>query len=73
MPRGFSNRKTSVADLQKFGVNTKICAYCKKSLQLRIHQINDIPSYYLFINRNQDIYVIMHRKCKKKYMEKIRK
>jgi len=69
----FRNNKTSVADLQALGINTDICAYCKLPLRMRLDQIDDIPSYYLFVNKIRNIYAILHRKCKKPFLEKKRK
>lgn len=70
--RGFSGCKTSLVDLQKKGINTSICEFCKKELKLRLHQHFDIPMGYLFVNKIQNIYVLLHRKCKKPYLEKKR-
>lgn len=67
--RGFSGSKTTLVQLKELGVNTKICAYCKGDLKLRLHQHNDIPMGYLFVNKVQDIYALLHRKCKKPYLE----
>lgn len=70
--RGFSGSRTTLAQLQELGINIKICAYCKRDLKLRLHQHNDVPMGYLFVNKVQGIYALLHRKCKKPYLEKKR-
>ncbi len=70
---GFRNRTISVAELETHGVDVKICEHCKQPLRLRKDQLKDIPSHYLFINRNKGIFIIFHRKCKKPFLAKRRK
>ena len=69
----YKTRKITLEQLIQLGVNVKTCTYCKKPMRLRSEYYDNIPSCVLFINKAKGIYVMIHRKCKKKYTAGLRK
>ena len=69
----YRTRKITVRNLIQMGIDVKICAHCKKPMHLREIYYENVPAALLFVNKVLGIYVLLHRKCKKKYTARLLK
>ncbi len=72
-PEKYKRTYVTIAQLKAKGVDTKICHHCKDPMRLRKAYNDNIPGVLLFINKQKDIYVLLHRKCKPIYTAGLRK